>query len=352
MKIQSDEKTPTTGARELCDAGLIANEDLSEIDALTGSFPVRISPAIRALIVDANDPIARQFVPDRREAEIRSWEEADPIGDKTHSPVKGIVHRYPDRVLLKLSTSCPVHCRFCFRKEMIGPRADEILTTDDLDAAFDYVENHRAVWEVILSGGDPLVLSPRRIRDVVGRLDAIAHVAVVRWHSRVPVVSPERVTPDFVAALSSGSKTVYLAVHTNHAREHTEAVREGCTRLRQAGIVLVGQTVLLRGVNDSAGALEELMRSCVTLGIKPYYLHLLDRAIGTSHFRVPLAEAVNLLGSLRGRLSGLCQPTLMLDLPGGHGKVPVPTSGVVDEGGGRYKVTDFTGRTHTYLDQT
>lgn len=318
--------------------------------AVTAQFPLRLTPAIVEAITTGDGPLARQFLPDAREAVIQPWETDDPIGDDAHSPVKGIVHRYPDRALLKLTATCPVHCRFCFRKAMIGPAAGGHLTRKELDAAFDYLADTPRIWEVIITGGDPLALSPRRIRAVTQRIDAIDHVRIIRWHSRVPVVSPDSITAEFVAALTATDKTVYVAVHTNHAEEHMPEVRAACLRLRRAGVVLIGQSVLLKGVNDSVEVLTELMRSCVVLGIKPYYLHLLDRAPGTSHFRVPLARAVTLVSALRGHVSGLCQPDLMLDLPGGHGKVAIPVSDVVDLGSGRYRVRDFNGRDHDYLE--
>jgi lysine 2,3-aminomutase len=341
--------SPSDTAR-LRTLGLVSDMDDATRDAVTRRFPFRVTPAIQNAIVSGIAPIARQFVPDARELTVHPWEDADPIGDDAHSPVKGIVHRYPDRALLKLTASCPVHCRFCFRKEMIGPESANRLTPIELNTALEYINENKAIWEVVVTGGDPLALSPRRLRAVTERLDAIGHVAVIRWHSRVPIVSPETLTDAPVAALTATEKTVYVAVHTNHASEHTDAVEAACRRLRQAGIVLVGQSVLLRGVNASTEALADLMRSCVRLGIKPYYLHLLDRAKGTSHFRVPLSEAVALVTSLRGHVSGLCQPTLMLDLPGGYGKVPLADGGIVARNGNRYTVRDHLGRVHDYVD--
>ncbi len=332
------------------ETALAASAGDSALAFVEAQFPQRLTPTIAAAITSDDDPLGRQFLPDAREAEIRPWETDDPIGDSAHSPVEGIVHRYPDRALLKLTTTCPVHCRFCFRKAMIGPASAGQLPRDALDEAFGYLARTPEIWEVIITGGDPLALSPRRIREVTQRLDAIAHIKVIRWHSRVPVVSPETVTSEFVEALTATDKTVYVAVHTNHAREHTAEVAAACKRLRQAGVILVGQSVLLKDINDNVKALSELMRSCVVLGIKPYYLHLLDRAPGTSHFRVSLSRAVELVAALRGHLSGLCQPSLMLDLPGGHGKVAIPVSGVVDLGAGRYRVRDFNGRDHDFLD--
>ena len=310
---------------ELAAAGLIAAGRVAALAPVAARYAVAVSPAMAALVdpADAADPIARQFVPSPAELDHRPEERADPIGDAAHSPVPGIVHRYPDRVLLTLLHLCPVYCRFCFRRERVGPGAGAVLPAAEAEAALDYVAAHPAVWEVILTGGDPLMLSPRRLGRVMARLAAMDHVRVVRFHTRVPVVAPELVTPDLAAALTASGKAAYLGVHCNHPRELTGAAEGALARLRAAGLALVSQTVLLRGVNDDAGTLASLMRRFVELGVRPYYLHHGDLAPGTAHLRVPLEEGRALMRALRGRVSGLCQPTYVLDIPGGRGKVPV-----------------------------
>ncbi|WP_237480515.1 lysine-2,3-aminomutase-like protein [Lichenibacterium dinghuense] len=330
---------------DLAAAGLIRPAEVAALGAVAERYAVAVPPAIAALIdpADPADPIARQFVPSAAELDHRPEERADPIGDAAHSPVPGIVHRYPDRVLLTLLHVCPVYCRFCFRRERVGPGADAVLPAAEAEAALDYVAAHPAVWEVILTGGDPLILSPRRIAAVMARLAAIDHVRIVRFHTRVPVVAPELVTPDLVEALQASGKSTYVGVHCNHPRELTDAARAACARLQAAGVQLVSQTVLLRGVNDDAGTLAALMRRFVELGIRPYYLHHGDLAPGTSHLRVPMEEGRALMRALRGRVSGLCQPTYVLDIPGGHGKVPVGP-GYAGDG----VVTDPWGVSHGY----
>jgi lysine 2,3-aminomutase len=264
------------------------------------------------------------------------------------------VHRYPDRVLLKPLHVCPVYCRFCFRREMVGPEGLGTLSADETDAALAYIASHPGIWEVVVTGGDPLILSPRRLRDIMDRLCAIPHVRVVRFHTRVPVVSPERVTDDLAAALrADGSRAVYIVLHSNHPRELTPTARAACARLIDAGLPMLSQSVLLRGVNDRVEVLEALMRALVETRIKPYYLHHPDLAPGTGHFRLPLAEGQDLMRALRGRVSGLCQPAYVLDLPGGHGKSPVGPNYVtplpIEPGGPpRYRVEDYTGRSHDY----
>jgi lysine 2,3-aminomutase len=271
---------------------------------------------------DPRDPIARQFVPDPAELDVQPDEQSDPIGDGAHSPVEGLVHRFPDRVLLKLVNVCAVYCRFCFRREMIGPGKPNGLSCEALAAACGYIAAHREIWEVILSGGDPLVLSPRRLAVVMKRLRAIEHVKIVRVHTRVPAVDPARVTPALVRALKASGKATYVVLHANHARELTPAARAACARIIDAGVPMLAQSVLLKGVNDDAEALGALMRALVECRIKPYYLHHLDRAPGTAHFRTSIAHGQELMRELRARYSGLCQPTYVVDDPR-QGKVPV-----------------------------
>ena len=331
---------------DLREAGFIAARDSAVLDSVAARYAVGITPELAALIDRAvpDDPIARQFVPDARELDNTPEELADPIGDEAHTAVPGVVHRYRDRVLLKLTHVCPVYCRFCFRREVVGPGGPQALTDQALDAAVAYVASDPGIWEVILTGGDPFMLSPRRIAGVTERLSAIPHVKILRWHTRVPVADAARVTPDLVAALESGTKTVYVALHANHPRELTQAARAACARIVDAGIPMLSQTVLLKGVNDDPEILAALMRAFVEARIKPYYLHHPDLAPGTSHFRMSIEEGQAIVRLLRGRLSGLAQPTYVLDIPGGHGKVPVGP-GYIEEDG---RVIDPAGSPHKY----
>jgi lysine 2,3-aminomutase len=297
---------------------------------------------------DPDDPIASQFVPSAAELIGTAEERADPIGDAAHSPVEGIVHRYPDRVLLKAVHLCPVYCRFCFRREMVGPQGPGMLPPDALERALAYIRERPEIWEVILTGGDPLVLAPRRLREITQRLSEIAHVKIVRFHTRVPVVEPERVDAELVAALQASGKTTYVALHANHPRELTDAARVACARLLDAGIAMVSQTVLLRGVNDDAEVLAELMRAFVEARVKPYYLHHPDLAPGTSHFRLSIEEGQSLVEALRGRVSGLCQPVYVLDIPGGHGKADIGPRTLRAQEDGTQSVRDYRGREHPY----
>jgi len=311
-------------ASELVAYSLSKPEFEAELANVAERYAVALTPALAALIdrADPADPIARQFIPDLAELTTTPEERADPIGDDAHSPVAGVVHRYPDRVLLKLVNVCAVYCRFCFRREMVGP-GKQALTPAQLDGALAYIRANPQIWEVILTGGDPLVLSARRLGEVMRRIAAIDHVKVIRAHTRVPVAAPERITRALVRALKVSGKATYVALHANHPRELTDAVRAACARIVDAGIPMVSQSVLLRGVNDDAETLSALMRAFVEARIKPYYLHHADLAPGTSHFRTTIEEGQALMRALRGRLSGLAQPTYVLDIPGGYGKVPV-----------------------------
>jgi lysine 2,3-aminomutase len=312
-------------AADLAEVGLAAPDRLADLERVAERYAVAVTPAMAALIdpTDPDDPIARQFVPDPAELEERRDEAAYPIGDEAHSPVAGLVHRYPDRVLLKLVNVCAVYCRFCFRREMIGPGKANALSQQALDAALAYIAAHPEIWEVILSGGDPLVLSPRRLAAVMKRLRSIEHVKILRVHTRVPAVDPGRITPALLRALKASGKTTYVVLHANHARELAPAARAACARIVDAGMPMLAQSVLLKGVNDDAETLGALMRALVECRIKPYYLHHLDRAPGTAHFRTTIAHGRLLMRELRRRYSGLCQPTYVRDGAEGEGKLPL-----------------------------
>ena len=332
----------------LRDAGLIAGAGPQTLEAVAARYAVAITPDMARLIdrSDPADPIARQLVPDIRELEQSPDERSDPIGDHMHEIVPGVVHRYPDRALLKLTHVCPVYCRFCFRREMVGP-GGQALSGDALDQALDYIRSRPAIREVILTGGDPFMLSPRRIAEVTRRLGDIARVRVLRWHTRVPVADPGRVSAELIAALRTSDRAVYVGLHTNHPRELTPDARAAIARLADAGLVLVSQTVLLKGVNDDAATLAELFTGLVALRVKPYYLHHGDLAPGTAHFRTTIEAGQAIMRALRGRISGLALPTYVLDIPGGYGKVPVGPE-YLDADASLPSVVDVHGARHVY----
>jgi lysine 2,3-aminomutase len=345
---------------ELVAHGLAAAADLPDLEKVAARYAIAITPHVAGMIDadDPDDPIARQFIPSAEELLSQPGERADPIGDHVHSPVDGIVHRYPDRVLFKLVHVCAVYCRFCFRREMVGPGKATALTPDAYRGALDYIRAHPQIWEVILTGGDPLMLSPRRLTEIMADLAAIDHVKIIRIHTRVPTVDPARVSSEMVAALRVKGAATWVALHANHARELTDAARTACAALIDAGIPMVSQTVLLRDVNDNAATLEALMRTLVECRIKPYYLHHGDLAPGTAHLRTTLEQGQQLMRNLRGRVSGLCQPDYVLDIPGGHGKAPVGpnylspsnsfSQGREQHPESRYRIVDYCGDVHLY----
>jgi lysine 2,3-aminomutase len=341
-----------TSPEDLIEAGLAEPAQLAELEAVADRYAIGLTPALAALVRpdDPADPIARQFVPNPRELIRDPAERDDPIGDDTMSPVKGLVHRYPDRVLIKLVAVCAVYCRFCFRRERVGPGSGS-LSAAEFAAALDYVRARPEIWEVILTGGDPLTLSPRRIAETTQAIAAIDHVKVQRWHTRMPVAAPERVTRAMARALMAEGKTTVVAVHANHPRELTEDARAACRRLAAEGAMLVSQSVLLKGVNDDEDTLVELMRAFVEAGVKPYYLHHGDLAPGTAHWRVPIARGQELMRALRARLSGLATPTYMLDIPGGRGKVPIGPQWIQSGDNVEHVVTDPQGVQHIYADR-
>lgn len=310
-------------AAALVEAGLIAPADLAAIEDVAARYAIAVTPAVRPLMdpADPADPIARQYLPDPAELLTAPHEIDDPTADAPFTRVKGVVHRYPDRALLKPLLACPVYCRFCFRREVVGPDGG-LLTEAELDAALDWFAATPGVREAILTGGDPLMLSPRRLAHIARRLSAIPHLDIIRLHSRVPVADPDRVTPALVQALES-EKAVFLCLHANHAREFSDRARSAVARIVRAGIPVLGQSVLLRGVNDSVDALEALFRAMLRARVKPYYLHQLDPAPGTARFAVPIEEGRAILAALRGRVTGLAWPTYVQERPAGGGKVPL-----------------------------
>ena len=364
-KVNPASATTLRAPGDLIAHGFARAADLVDLERVAARYAVAVTPDIAALIDpdDPDDPIARQFIPSAEELVTRENERVDPIGDHVHSPVAGIVHRYPDRVLFKLVHVCAVYCRFCFRREMVGPGKPNALPQAAYRGAIDYIRAHPEIWEVILTGGDPLMLSPRRLAEVMADLAAIDHVKIIRIHTRVPVADPARVTSEMVAAMKVRNATTWVALHANHVRELTDKARAACADMIDAGIPMVSQSVLLRGVNDNAEALEALMRGFVECRIKPYYLHHGDLAPGTSHLRTTLEHGQQLMRALRGRVSGLCQPDYVIDIPGGHGKAPAGPNYLSADSASqlnsfsregeqatetRYRVVDYCGDVHLY----
>jgi lysine 2,3-aminomutase len=346
----ADEVRPIKNLKDLEKAGLVTAAKASGLAGVVENFNMRITLHVQGLIAapDESDPIYAQYVPSALELQESHGELTDPIGDDVHEKVKGVTHRYPDRVLLKPTHTCQVYCRFCFRREKVG-QAEEALNADEIADAIAYIRNTPEIWEVILSGGDPLVLSDRRLTMIMAELSDISHVQVIRIHTRAPVADPSRISDGLIAALNV-RPAVYVVVHVNHPQEISDEVKGGFAKLVNAGIPLLSQSVLLKGVNNTFETLSALMKMLVSLRVKPYYLHQLDKAKGTEHFRCSIAEGQKLMRALRGQLSGLCLPTYMLDIPGGFGKVPIGPDYLKANSEGRYQVRDFRDELHDYED--
>jgi lysine 2,3-aminomutase len=314
---------PTTirNINALIEAGLADNSTRAALDAVAARYAIAIPPALAALIAAPNDPIGLQFIPHPSELIFAPHELADPVADEALSSIAGIVHRYPDRALLKPLLACPVYCRFCFRREQVGPDGG-VLSDAELEAAFTYLASQPQIREVILTGGDPLILSPRRLFFIIKILSNIPHIEVLRIHTRAPIANPALVTDALADALDV-KIPLFIVLHSNHASELTPAVYTALEKLRRRGIPILGQTVLLAGVNDSEAALGDLFRAMLRARIKPYYLHQLDAAPGTARFHVPPERGREILANLRGKISGTALPTYIYDRPGGLGKIPL-----------------------------
>lgn len=315
---------------ELSRCFVLTEDEQRGLDQRHGLLRVAVTPYFAAL-ADGRDPacpLRRQILPRAAEVEVSDGGLVDPLGEQAQSPVRGLVHRYPDRALMLVSTECASYCRFCTRGRLVG-RADEAFGPHDLAAQLDYLRDNPAIRDVIVSGGDPLLLGDRRLDDILSALRSVPSVEVIRLHTRVPVFLPMRVTESLAAVLGR-HRPVWVNVHVNHAKELAPETLRAFSRLAGAGLPLGAQTVLLRGVNDSADALEELFRALMRQGVRPYHLYHCDPVLGAEGFRTPLRTGAEIMETLRSRMSGLGLPTYVLDREGGRGKVPVllaPTNG-------------------------
>lgn len=293
---------------------------------------------------DPKDPLLKMVEFDKRENEIHNYETVDPIGDKPKTVIPGLIHRYPDRVLLNLTQTCAVHCRFCFRKNLLGNKNLKI----DFKKIITYLKKHKEIWEVILSGGDPLMIPEKQVKEIFKELGKISHIKNIRIHTRVPVVAPDLVkVSTFAKALPQG-KNLTLVVHINHPREITKEFTSIIRKFQKIGAIVLSQTVLLKDVNNKSETLAELFRGLIQSGVKPYYLHHLDIAKGTHHFRVSIEEGKKIFSKLRDNVSGICIPEYVVEIPGGLGKIPVDS--LKKTGANTYTAKNFEGKIVKYVD--
>lgn len=334
--------------------------DLAEIIHLTpdevegvqasGRFRLDITPYFASLI-DPDDPtcpIRRQVVPTGQELVPFTSEMADSLAEDLHSPVPGLVHRYPDRVLMLVTTQCASYCRYCTRSRIVGdPHAN--FSPAEFEAQLDYLRRTPQVRDVLLSGGDPLTLSPKVLEGLLQELRAIEHIEIIRIGSRVPVFLPQRITQELADMLSQ-FHPLWINIHFNHPKEITPEVADACDRLSRAGIPLGSQSVLLAGINDHSVVMQKLMRELVKIRVRPYYIYQCDLVHGAGHFRTTVAKGVEIMESLRGHMSGYAVPTYVVDLPGGGGKVPVSPNYLLSQGQGRIVLRNFEGYISTYTE--
>ncbi len=300
----------------------LTDEEREGVALSPGLFRVGTTPYYFSLVDRAHPgcPIRRQIVPTAAEGDIAPAELVDPLGEETHRPTPAVVHKYPDRVLLLAIDRCAIYCRHCNRRRLVG--GDAPPTRDELEAGFEYIARARRVRDVLISGGDPLLLSTSRLDYILGRLRAIPHVETIRVGTRVPVVLPMRIDEELVAMLRR-HHPFFVNTHFNHAKEITPEARAACERLVDAGIPVGNQAVLMRGINSSVRALRRLFRECVKMRVRPYYLFQGDTVVGTDHLRTPVETAIELVDGLRGWMSGMAVPHLVIDAPGGGGKIPI-----------------------------
>jgi len=320
--------------------------NLPEFQSVAQHYPARITRHYFNLIHEKNDPIWRQSVPDIRELHDDA-QQPDPLNEHGLSPVPGLIHRYPDRVVWLVSNECAVYCRFCMRKRRVGCNNGGKLE-DSCGDALSYIAAHPSIRDVILSGGDPLLLEDEQLEEILSALRAIPHVEIIRIGTRVPVTFPERITRK-LATMLQRYQPLYINTHFNHPLEINSSSQQACALLVDAGIPVGNQTVLLKGVNDNPVVMQELLRGLLAIRVKPYYLHQMDLVKGTAHFRTSVKTGLKLMDSLRGHLSGLAVPYYVIDLPAGKGKVPLlPGHGIADDG--TLQLRTYTGEKVVYQD--
>jgi lysine 2,3-aminomutase len=307
-------------------------------------YPMRINPYYLSLIREVGDPIWKQAMPDALELQDQVCH-VDPLNEENQSPVPNLVHRYPDRVLFIISSTCAMYCRFCTRKRKVGC-ADMAISEDTIAAGIDYIRRHTEIRDVILSGGDPLLRSDESLERILGRLRAIPHVEIIRIGSRVPVVLPQRITPNLVRVLRK-YHPLYLNTHFNHPDEMTEQSAKACARLANAGIPLGNQTVLMRGINDDPQVMKRLMQKLLSIRVRPYYIYQADLVQGTDHFRTSVEEGLEVMRALRGYTSGMAVPAYVIDAPGGGGKIPLLPD-YLQQLGSEVVLKNYRGDTYRY----
>ena len=328
----------------------LSNQESEEIKTLLSKFRMSITPYYLCLIDPENPdcPIRKQAVPSALEMHISDYDMLDPLAEDTDSPVPGLTHRYPDRVLFLITDMCSMYCRHCTRRRFAGHH-DKAMGKDKIDLAIEYIGQHPEVRDVLLSGGDALLVGDEVLEDIIKRLRAIEHVEIIRIGTRTPVVMPQRITQELVDMLKK-YHPIWLNTHFNHYDEITSESKAAIDRLANAGIPLGNQSVLLKGVNDSVTIMKKLVQSLAYIRVRPYYIYQCDLSMGIEHFRTPVSKGIEIIEGLRGHTSGYCVPTFVVDAPGGGGKIPVMPNYVISQAPGRVVLRNYEGVISTYTE--
>ena len=323
-------------------------EEVEGIQHSKGRLALAVTPYFVSLMdpVNPNCPIRRQAIPRIEEFHVSKSDMVDPCGEDKDSPVPGLVHRYPDRVLLLVTDQCAAYCRYCTRRRLVGSH-EKSITQGNLEEVLKYLRSHRKVRDVLLSGGDPLLLENERLEEILSRLRTIPHLELLRIGTRAPVTLPQRVTPGLVRLLKK-YHPVMMSIHFTHPKEITDAVKKACGELADAGIPLGSQTVLLKGINDKPYIMKKLVHELLKIRVRPYYIYQCDLAVGTEHFRTSVATGIQIIEKLRGYTTGYAVPTYVIDAPGGGGKIPVEPDYLVSRGKGKIVLRNYEGKVFEY----
>ncbi len=330
---------------------LLLNLSQAEVEAIEvskGRLATAITPYFAKLMsrTDSNCPIRRQAIPTMEEFHVSPHDLLDPCAEDEHSPVRGLVHRYPDRVLLLVTDKCAVYCRYCTRRRIVGS-SEKCISEKELDQAIGYIQANKKIRDVLISGGDPLLLEDDHLESILAKVRKVPHVEIIRIGSRVPVTLPQRVTPSLVAMLKK-YHPLWMSIHFSHPKEITKEVRKSCDMLAEAGIPLGSQTVLLRGINDRPSTMKRLMHELLKTRVRPYYIYQCDLAMGTEHFRTPIAVGINIIEKLRGHTTGYAVPSFVIDAPGGGGKIPVGPTYLISQDKGKMVLRNYQGKVFEY----
>ena len=321
--------------------------DIQIVEHVIQKYPMKVNAYYLNLIKKKNDPIWKQCIPDLKElTDTRG--DADPLKEEQYSPVQGLVHRYPDRVLLLVSNKCAMYCRFCTRKRKVGKKYTS-LSEWDFKNAIKYIKSHKEIRDVIISGGDPLLLDDARLENYIKNVRKIRHVEIIRIDSRIPCTLPQRITLDLCKMLKK-YPPIYFLTHFNHPREVTEEAKNACEMLAESGVVMGNQSVLLKGVNDDSKTLMKLNHELLKCRVRPYYLYIPDAVCGTAHFRVSIESALKIMEEMFGFTSGLAVPRLIIDLVDGGGKIPLCPTSIVERVDNKYIFKNFEGREFIYIE--